>query len=154
MFGIQYSISGEKGLEKFVARLWEKCSIYLGKKAVIFALEGPLGAGKTTFVKVLARKMGVKEEITSPSFILNVQYPIPGVRYRLEHIDVWKVERPEEIVQVGLAQMVKDKQVIAIEWAERVKDLIKSYKKKAQVVWIKIEYGKGDNERIITISYI
>jgi len=70
--------------------LWQKYESYHGKRAIVFALEGQLGAGKTQFTKGLALAMGVKEEVISPTYNLEIEYR--GRNAILTHIDVWKVQ--------------------------------------------------------------
>ncbi|MEK7111265.1 MAG: L-threonylcarbamoyladenylate synthase [Patescibacteria group bacterium] len=130
--------------QNFGKELWQKYEEYVGKRAIVFALEGQLGAGKTQFVKGLARAMGIKNEITSPTFSLMNDYK------NLFHLDVWRVEAEKELEDLGFAKIVSDKSVIAVEWADRVADIIRRYHEEAIIVWVKIKYGKLENERIIS----
>jgi len=120
----------------------------LGMKPGIVALEGPLGAGKTAFTKELAKLLGVKDEIVSPTFVLHRQYGI------LNHIDCWRMEGGGELEQLGFEKMLDSKSIVVIEWAERVKDVILKYKNKVKIVWIKIDYLKEKNERKISYEDI
>jgi tRNA threonylcarbamoyl adenosine modification protein YjeE len=130
--------------------LWQKYETYLGKRAIVFALEGPMGAGKTVFTKGMARAMGIKEEVTSPSFDLVTDYKLPATDYSFSHMDAWRMEKPEELKDLSFAQKITDKSVVAIEWAERVADEIRKYNEEAVIVWVKIKYGKKENERLIS----
>ncbi len=101
--------------------------------------------GKTTFTKSLARAMGIKDTVLSPTFILHEEYD------QLDHIDLWRIEDPQELVALGLDKMIAAKRVIVIEWAEKAKKLIKRLsKKEVKLIWIKFEYAKKENERVIT----
>lgn len=131
-------------------RLYQGIRPIIGEKAIIIALEGPLGAGKTTFTKAFAKVLGITEIVLSPTFTLNAQYSIPNTQYWLEHIDLWRVDDPRELMALGLDQMIKDKKVIVIEWAEKARQLITSLTPQATIVWVKFEYGEKDNERIIS----
>ena len=86
-------------------------------------LVGELGAGKTHFVKGLARAMGVDEVVTSPTFALhNIYY---GREYTLNHFDFYRVENSEEVEMLGLNEYFGQKSgVCAIEWSENVADLL------------------------------
>ena len=120
----------------------------LRMKPGIIALEGPLGAGKTAFTKELAKIMGIKDEIISPTFVLHRQYGI------LNHIDCWRMEGGGELEQLGFEKMLDSKSIVVIEWAERVKDVILKYKNMVKIVWIKIDYLKEKNERGISYEDI
>lgn len=134
----------EKDTENLAKRLWQKYKTYKGKRAIIFALEGPMGAGKTQFVKGLAKAMGIKETITSPSYELVSSYKF------LDHIDTWRMLNPEsELSELGTQNFIDDKDVLAIEWADKVVKQIKKYSDDAVVIWLKISYGDSEKERII-----
>lgn len=130
--------------QNFGKEMWQKYEKFKGKRAIVFALEGQLGAGKTQFVKGLARAMGIDTEITSPTFSLMNNYK------NLFHFDVWRVETEKELEDLGFAKIVSDKSVIAVEWAERVIDAIRDRNDEAIVIWIKIKYGNSENERTIS----
>jgi tRNA threonylcarbamoyladenosine biosynthesis protein TsaE len=116
-----------------------------------------MGAGKTQFTKGLAKAMGIKDEIVSPTFNLELQYltPIPspilgeGKLTSLIHMDAWRLQNGEELENLGIKQNISDKSVMAIEWADRVADTIRKYNEEAVIIWVKIEYGKEENERKI-----
>lgn len=98
------------------------------KHATLVALQGELGAGKTTFVKAVARTLGIKHTVTSPTFILLRVYKIPkkhplSTRFtHLTHIDAYRLKGASELGHLGWRELVKDpKNIIFIEWAERVK---------------------------------
>ena len=116
----------------------------VGKKALIIALEGPLGSGKTTFAKAFARTMGITETVLSPTFTLHSEYD------QLDHIDLWRVEDPKELLALGLEKMIQAKKIIIVEWAEKVKQLLLRYQDKARIIWVRLEYGDKENERRIS----
>jgi L-threonylcarbamoyladenylate synthase len=125
--------------------LWQKYQQYQGQRAVVFALEGEMGAGKTQLTKGIARGMGITEEIVSPTFNLELDY-----NGKLVHVDAWRLASGQELENLGLKQRINDKSVVAIEWADRVADEIKKYNEEAVVIWVKITYGKGEAERLIS----
>ena len=120
----------------------------------IIALEGPMGAGKTTLTKVLARTLGIKEEIVSPTFVLHRPYSGKnGITFN--HIDCWRMEKFGELQHIGLQKMIGEKSTIVIEWADRLEKEIKRLsKKEIKLVWVKIEYGEKKNERRISYEDI
>ncbi len=88
-------------------------------------LYGELGAGKTYFVKGLARGLGVTDEVTSPTFALHNVYE---GRLRLNHFDFYRIENSEEVVVLGLDEIfAQPGAVSAIEWSERVTELLPSH---------------------------
>jgi len=89
------------------------------QQAVIIALTGDLGSGKTAFVQGLARGLDVSEKyyITSPTFTLVNEYP---GRHPLFHVDLYRIEHAPELEEIGLDEILQEDAVIAIEWAERL----------------------------------
>jgi tRNA threonylcarbamoyladenosine biosynthesis protein TsaE len=80
-------------------------------------LYGQLGAGKTAFVRGLARGLGAREEdVSSPTFTLIQEYT--GERVTLYHVDLYRLE-PREIDDLGLEELICGEGIVAIEWAER-----------------------------------
>ncbi len=144
----------EENTRNIGKELWQKYEKHAGQRAIVFALEGPMGAGKTQFTKGLAKAMGIKEEVISPTFNLNIQYSISSIQFKLEHIDAWRMQDGQELEELGLKGLINDKSVIAIEWADRVADTIRKYNEEAVVVWIRIEYGDRDRERKISWGVI
>ncbi|TSC83865.1 MAG: ATP-binding protein [Microgenomates group bacterium Gr01-1014_16] len=112
-------------------------------KPGIIALEGPMGAGKTAFTKELAKILGIKDEIISPTFVLHRQYGV------LNHIDCWRMESGGELEQLGFEKLIDSKSVTVVEWADRAKETVIKYKDRAKIVWVKFEYGNKKNERRI-----
>jgi tRNA threonylcarbamoyladenosine biosynthesis protein TsaE len=83
-------------------------------KPVCIALFGELGAGKTVFVKGLARGLGIKEVVSSPTFVLMHSY---SGRMKLHHIDLYRVKKGDEFLP--FEEILMDDGIVAIEWAER-----------------------------------
>ena len=81
----------------------------------VILLAGDLGAGKTVFVQGLAQALGVRERVTSPTFVLSRQYEgdLPVV-----HIDVYRLDHVQEVIDIGLAELVDDDCVVVIEWGD------------------------------------
>lgn len=142
----------EENTQNIGKELFQKYERYLGKRPIVFALEGPMGAGKTQFTKGLARAMGIKEEITSPTFSLLLSYqPDSKAAWQLTHVDAWRMEKSDELESLEFVKMLEDKNmIVAIEWADKVADIIKKHRDQATVVWVKILYGKNENERLIS----
>jgi tRNA threonylcarbamoyladenosine biosynthesis protein TsaE len=84
----------------------------------VIALSGDLGAGKTQLVKGLARGLGIPMRVHSPTFTLVNEYG--GGRLRLFHLDLYRLETPEQIHSAGLEEYLQPEGVSVIEWAERL----------------------------------
>jgi tRNA threonylcarbamoyladenosine biosynthesis protein TsaE len=84
----------------------------------VIALRGDLGAGKTQFVKGLARGLGSTARVHSPTFTLVNEYP--GGRLTLFHLDLYRLETPDQILAAGLEEFLSPDGVAVLEWAERL----------------------------------
>lgn len=86
----------------------------------VIALDGPLGAGKTLFVRGLAEGLGLDPaDVTSPTFTLCQEYG--GGRLPMTHIDAYRMAGPDELDTIGWSEMVAaGDHVIAVEWADRI----------------------------------
>lgn len=111
----------------------------------ILALSGDLGAGKTTFVQGMGAGLGVPERVTSPTFILMKEYL--GGRYPLLHIDVYRLRRVQEVIDLGYDEFLDPSHVIAVEWGDRVEPLLPR-----DHLLIEIRYGDGDLIRTVTLT--
>ncbi len=96
------------------------------ESATIVCLSGDLGSGKTTFTKAAAAALGISETVTSPTFVIEKIYELTGQVFSfLIHIDAYRLERGEELVQLGWGKIIADqKNLIFIEWPERVPGII------------------------------
>lgn len=99
------------------------------KGGEVFALIGPLGAGKTTFVQHLAKALGVKSKITSPTFVLMQTYrgKITNKSQPLfiHHLDLYRLTGAKEVVESGLTEYWGNSDSITlIEWADKALELL------------------------------
>ena len=90
------------------------------KGGLIIALTGDLGAGKTQFVRGIARGLGITARVHSPTFTIVNEYT--DGRLTLFHLDLYRLETPEEIRSAGIDEFLKTDGVAVIEWAERIPD--------------------------------
>jgi tRNA threonylcarbamoyladenosine biosynthesis protein TsaE len=82
----------------------------------VIALLGPLGAGKTAFVRGLARGLGCADRVTSPTFVYAHEYP---GRRPLAHLDLYRLEPGAALDDLGLTDYLDGSWVVAVEWADR-----------------------------------
>lgn len=124
--------------KKFVDNLLKsggKC----GKQALVVALEGNLGSGKTAFVKAAACVLGVRDTVTSPTFVLEKAYKLSKTSKftHLIHIDAYRLENGAELLSLGWEEFVSDSQnIIFIEWSERVIEVLPADMKKVQFQFV------------------
>ena len=100
--------------------------------ATVLALEGDLGAGKTTFVQALARELSVREVVQSPTYVLMKVYPLElsdasantNTKFtKLVHIDAYRLESPEEFDALRPQEFLDDPQTLmVVEWPEKLGD--------------------------------
>jgi len=91
-------------------------------KATVVGLYGNLGAGKTAFAKCVANTLGVAENITSPTFVIEKIYELPDSKFtHLIHIDAYRLKDSNELLKLGWEEIISDKNnLILIEWPEIV----------------------------------
>lgn len=109
------------------------------------ALYGDLGAGKTQFVRGLARGLGANPRgVSSPTYVLLNVYP--GGRLTLFHLDAYRVHGPDDFEAIGFAELLEEGGVVAVEWPSRVADLLP-----AETIRVGIE-PTSETTRRITIA--
>ncbi|WP_340264922.1 tRNA (adenosine(37)-N6)-threonylcarbamoyltransferase complex ATPase subunit type 1 TsaE [Sphingobium mellinum] len=85
----------------------------------VIALEGGLGAGKTTLARGLLEALGLEEEAPSPSFAIVQPYDVPDVRMPVAHVDLYRLDGPQDAEELGLDDYLSDSLLI-VEWPERL----------------------------------
>jgi len=124
---------------KAARRLLER----LPARAVV-ALYGELGSGKTCFVQGLARALGIRRAVTSPTFTLVNEYPGPRPLF---HVDLYRLADAAEAAALGLEEYFEREGVTAIEWAERAEELLPPH-----TVRVRLEPAARPNERRIRMD--
>lgn len=138
----------EENTQNLAKEIWQKYEAHRNKRAIVFALQGEMGSGKTIFTKGLAKAIGITDLVTSPTYAIENEYGAP--QDKLYHIDAWRLEKSDELKALGFESLIKNKSVVSVEWAERVSDIIREFDDEAIIIWIKIDFGKKENERIIS----
>lgn len=112
-----------KETEKLAGFLLRKLLNLNNKKAIVVALEGELGAGKTVFVRGLAKALKIKSKIKSPTFNLMKHYQASS--YNFYHFDCYRLKDHNDFKVMDLKEIFADpRNLILIEWAERVKKIL------------------------------
>lgn len=97
----------------------------LGEARVV-GLYGDLGSGKTAFVQGVAKAFGIKQKITSPTFVIEKIYKLKEQKFsHMIHIDAYRLERAEELKKLGWLEIISDPaNIIFLEWPERVLEIL------------------------------
>lgn len=144
--------------KKFAGSLAKKISKakFNSRGAVVLALRGNLGAGKTTFTQGFLRSLGIKKKITSPTFVLVKCYKLNALCSMLHaschkfayHIDCYRIKKTKELIDLGLKEIFNNPQnIVLIEWPERIRKILPK-----NTIWINFEHSKKINERVINIK--
>lgn len=120
------------------------------KPGTVVALTGPLGAGKTVFMKGLASSMGVDSStVLSPTFTYVRKYRSTS-GYDVYHVDLFRVRDTEELMLLGLDELMTDRNVVVIEWAERAGRFLPGNRISVHLEW----EGEGRRIRITGLEGI
>ena len=135
-----YSVNSIDSLKDIVIDLLELLNDHQ-----IVALEGQMGAGKTTFVQQVLKAMGVEELEGSPTYSLINQYESPfyGTVY---HLDLYRLNSLEEIFDIGIEELLYQKCICLIEWPEKMIELLPD-----NTIWVYLRVEE-DFSRTITIK--
>jgi tRNA threonylcarbamoyladenosine biosynthesis protein TsaE len=113
------------------------------KKEHIFLFYGEMGAGKTTLIKSLCKVLGSDENVSSPTFSIVNEYPLPAGK--IYHFDFYRLKNQVEALDMGCEEYFYSGGYCFIEWPEKIPDLLPEH-------FIKIEIEvRADNERVITL---
>ena len=110
----------------------------------VVAFTGDLGAGKTAFTRGLARGLGIPDRITSPTFTIVNEYE--GGRLPLFHFDLYRMDSPEELFDIGWEDYLARGGVCAVEWSEHAEGAFEE-----EPIWVDIRRGESDEQRVISI---
>jgi len=126
-------------------RLFAKDFAKTLKGGEVILLTGELGAGKTVFVQAVCDALGIRQRVTSPTFVLMQIYKIPKNKNikKICHLDVYRLESAKEFKQSGLDEYLYQKDTVCfIEWGEKIKKILPKFKQ----IQFKIN---GERRRII-----
>lgn len=119
-----------------------------GRRARTLLLRGELGSGKTTFVQGLARGLGARGRVASPTFVIVRRVPVSRGPFRnLFHIDAYRLSPRTNIRVLGLPELAGDpKNILVVEWPEAVQDALSH-----SAYEIRFAHGRRPKERLITL---
>ena len=109
----------------------------------LFALYGPMGVGKTTFVKAIGECLGVEDDITAPTFAIVNEY-ITEVGESIYHFDFYRINKLEEAYDIGFENYFDSGNFCLIEWPEMIEPLLPE-----KYIRVEIQHGETDDERLI-----
>ncbi len=135
-----------------------------GRQALVVGLVGELGSGKTQLVKGVARGLGIKKRITSPTFLLRREFNLPALASpkrlsaprrqvkrnfnRLYHFDLYRLHKTGELKQLGFKELVAEPaNIVVVEWAERARAIMPK-----GTIWIEFRHGRNERERHLTFN--
>jgi len=114
----------------------------LAGEQTVMAFSGEMGAGKTTFIQALCRQLGITVEVNSPTFSLVNEYFTPGGS-SIFHFDLYRIESPEELFDMGYEEYFYSGSLCLIEWPEKASSLIPE-----NALWVYIEIGENESRLI------
>jgi len=112
----------------------------------LVVLAGDLGTGKTAFAQGFARGLGIDEVVTSPAFILVRTYE---GRLPMTHLDVYRLDTMQELVDLGIAELLDEGAVTLVEWGDAVEPALP-----ADFLEVRLEAGAAVDDRLLTIRSV
>lgn len=120
----------------------------------ILALDGNLGAGKTTFVKGIAKGLGIKKNICSPTFVIMNQYSLKNkaIKY-LYHLDAYRLKSKKDLENIAFFDIINNPEnIVVIEWANKIKKYLPKKIINIKFLISKSNHQALDGKRKIIIS--
>ena len=124
---------------------WGEQFGHAATRPLLVAISGDLGAGKTTLVRAICRGYGVDAEVTSPTYALVHEYESP--RGTVYHLDLYRLDNPGELVNIGWDDIVSADALILVEWPERANGRLP-----APLVHLELEHVPGDTSRRLLLA--
>lgn len=118
----------------------------LAKPGDLLLLAGDMGAGKTTFTQGFGKALGVSEQVTSPTFTLVRNYE---ARIPLLHVDAYRLESLQEVIDLGLHELLDEGAVALIEWGDIIAPVLPT-----DFLEIRMEFGAADDDRRLRLRSV
>ncbi len=138
-------------IHTFSSKETERVGFFLAKKIAhggepcFLALRGDLGSGKTTLMKGFARGLKIKDEISSPTFVIFKKYEIKKDSF-FYHFDAYRIIDEEELLVLGFSEIISNKNnIIAVEWSDNIKGLLPKKRVDMNLIFV----NKNERELII-----
>lgn len=143
-----YLIKNTEDLDNFSKNLIQSLTTHPVSGACVLALSGDLGSGKTSLTQSISAKLGIKDRVKSPTFVIMDSYQISFDRFRrFFHIDAYRLKNAGELEKLGIKSILEDNNsLVIIEWPERVFALIPQKAIKISLKFI------DENTREITVK--
>lgn len=112
------------------------------REALVISLSGDLGAGKTAFTQAVAKQLGIKNRLNSPTFVIMKNYKLRNTKFKkLFHLDAYRLKNEQELLGLGWAEIIQNKEhLVFIEWPENVLKAIPKSAKKIHISHTKEGY--------------
>ena len=122
----------------------------LKNRALVIALEGDLGTGKTTFVQGLLKGLGVRTRALSPTFIIFRRFRLKRSHFAsFYHIDCYRLKGPTELLTLGLREIISHpRNIVVVEWARKIQRILRP------TLSLSFYHGPGSSERVIRVKYL
>ncbi|NCN82770.1 MAG: threonylcarbamoyl-AMP synthase [Candidatus Pacebacteria bacterium] len=126
----------------------------VGKNGLVFALDGPLGAGKTVFAQGVAQFLGIAERLTSPtySYIQEYDFTRHQTKGLLYHCDLWKIDSAEACERLELEKLLGPNKIVVIEWFAQVENYIQPLLAKNNSKLVRIRLDETPTGHTLTLS--
>lgn len=140
---------GESIIKKIIGKKYQK--------PAVIVLKGDLGSGKTEMTRGIAQILGI-HKIVSPTYVIYYEYEIlehsakciAGSQNKFIHVDLYNIQEEAEFEHLGLESYLKPGNIMVVEWGEKLGKMYVQFQKKADVVFVELEY-EGEKGRRITI---
>lgn len=139
----EYQISSLEGLSQV-----SECLIQMSREANVIAFYGAMGAGKTTLIKNLCHKLGVSDEVNSPTFAIVNEY-LDQEQNSIYHFDFYRIKKIEEAYDIGYENYFYSDSLCLIEWPEMIEPLLPD-----KYIRVDIKLGDSDEKRVITCCVV
>jgi|SRR3989338_7216290 len=133
------------------ANLMSRSRLDISGGALVLALMGDLGSGKTTFAQAFAEGLGVKEKVKSPTFIIFRKSKVADKKWQEKvfkyfyHFDVYRINSEKEILNLGWEEIISNPEnIVLVEWADKIEKILPK-----NSVKINFKHLKGDKREIV-----
>lgn len=128
---------------------------FVAERPLVIGINGPLGAGKTTFTQAIAKTLDISETVTSPTYTYLEEYPFvfPGFKGMLYHLDAWRIEEEVVFEQLKISDLVRPSCLVVIEWFDQIEPWLEKtlIERNARLVTVNLTHKKDLREVEVTV---